>query len=120
MFTARMMGKRRDLRSGFDMTKIKSDGGPSAYYDFSGTWVTLNDAMEWLAVNRWGAYALHLKDAMKACWRFGGKDGTAAGYDARKLIYSGLRLLLMIEGKAAVASELAKLSNDPQFKETPR
>ena len=95
----------------------KSDGGPSGYYDFAGTWVTLNDAMEWLATNRWGAYALHLKDAMKACWRFGGKDGTDHAYDARKLVYSGLRLLVMIGGVKLAREYLLTLLDDPQFKE---
>lgn len=98
-------------------TKVKSDGGPSGYYDFAGSWVTLNDAMEHLAKTRWGAHALHLKDAMKACWRFGGKDGTDHAYDARKLVYSGLRLLVMIGGVKMARDYLQTLLDDPQFKE---
>lgn len=94
---------------------IKSDGGPSTYYDFLSDWVTLNDAMEYLAENRWGKYALHLKDSMKACFRFGSKEGADVAYDAKKLVYSGLRLLVMIQGKAAVHSFLQKLIADPQF-----
>ena len=96
-------------------TKVKSDGGPSTYYDFLPDWVTLNDAMEYLAENRWGKYALHLKDANKACFRFGAKEGAGPEYDAKKLVYSGLRLLVMIIGKAAVHSFLQKLIADPQF-----
>lgn len=98
-------------------TKVKSDGGPSGYYDFAGSWGTLNDAMEHLAKTRWAAHALHLKDAMKACWRFGGKDGTDHAYDARKLVYSGLRLLVMIGGVKMARDYLQTLLDDPQFKE---
>lgn len=94
---------------------IKSDGGPSTYYDFLPDWVTLNDAMEYLAENRWGKYALHLKDSMKACFRFGSKEGADVAYDAKKLVYSGLRLLVMIQGKAKVHAFLLQLANDPQF-----
>lgn len=100
-----------------DTTTIKSDGGPSGYYDFKPEWVTLNDAMEHHATARWGAYALHLKDAMKACWRFGGKDGTDHAYDARKLVYSGMRLLVMIGGVKTARDYLLTLLDDPQFKE---
>ena len=98
-----------------DATKVKSDGGPSTYYDFLPDWVTLNDAMEYLAENRWGKYALHLKDSMKACFRFGSKEGADVAYDAKKLVYSGLRLLVMIQGKYAVQEFLDRLSRDPQF-----
>lgn len=98
-----------------DKQPIKSDGGPSTYYDFKPDWVTLNDAMEYLAEHRWGKYALHLKDSMKACFRFGSKDGADVSYDAKKLVYSGLRLLVMIEGKGKVQQFLAKLAADPQF-----
>ena len=95
--------------------KVKSDGGPSTYYDFLPDWVTLNDAMEYLAEHRWGKYALHLKDANKACFRFGAKEGAGPEYDAKKLVYSGLRLLVMIIGKTEVHSFLQKLIADPQF-----
>lgn len=97
------------------LQKVKSDGGPSTYYDFLPDWVTLNDAMEYLAEHRWGKYALHLKDANKACFRFGAKEGAGPEYDAKKLVYSGLRLLVMITGKAKVHAFLMQLANDPQF-----
>jgi len=48
--------------------------------------------------------------------RFGAKDGTSNAYDARKIIYSGLRLLGMIEGKQAMRQELLSLLDDKQFK----
>lgn len=94
---------------------IKSDGGPSSYYDFKEGWTTLNDMMEYKAIHQWGAYSLHLKDLGKAIFRFGVKVGTAPAYDARKIIYSGLRLLGMIEGKNAIRQELLKLLDDNQF-----
>jgi len=93
----------------------KSDGGPSSYYDFEGDWRTLNDMMECKAVQQWGPYSLHMKDIGKALFRFGAKAGTTMAYDARKIVYSGLRLLMMLEGRNAVAAELARLAKDPQF-----
>lgn len=101
------------------MSKVPSDGGPSSYYDFEAGWVTLNDMMEHLAKTRWLEFSLHLKDAMKACMRFGGKAGTEPAYDARKMVYSGLRLIVMIDGKAAAARYLETLTLDPQFRRDP-
>jgi hypothetical protein len=95
--------------------KATSDGGPSDYYDFQPNWVTLNDCMEWLAVRRWGAYSLHLKDAMKACMRFGYKDTSGPMYDAKKIVYSGLRLIIMAGGVSEVRSFLQQCLEDPQF-----
>lgn len=95
---------------------IKSDGGPSGYYDFPTEWNTWNDLMEHKAINQWGALSLHLKDIGKAFFRIGTKEGTPLQYDARKIIYSGLRLLGMIEGKEFVREELERLLADPQFK----
>lgn len=95
---------------------VESDGGPSSYYDFQPGWVTFNDFMEHKASSQWGGFALHLKDVGKAICRFGVKAGTSNAYDARKIIYSGLRLLGMIEGKESMRMELQKLLDDPQFK----
>lgn len=97
--------------------KAKSNGGPSSYYDFPQGSVTWNDVAEIKAVTQWGAFAYHMKDIGKAIMRFGAKDGTTNAYDARKIIYSGLRLLGMIEGKDAMRKELLALLDDPQFKE---
>lgn len=93
----------------------KSDGGPSSYYDFDPGWNTFNDFMEHKAITQWGGYSLHLKDLMKAGCRFGTKEGTTDAYDARKMIYSALRLLGMIEGHDAMREELEKLLKDKQF-----
>ena len=94
-----------------------SNGGPSSYYDFPhNNWCTLNDLMEYKAQEHWLGYALHLKDVVKASFRFGVKVGADNSYDARKIVYSGLRLLLMIKGRSEVANFLHDLSRDPQFK----
>ena len=93
----------------------KSDGGPSSYYDFDPGWNTFNDFMEAKASLQWKEYSLHLKDIMKAGCRFGVKDGTTDAYDARKMVYSSLRLLGMIEGHNAMREELEKLLKDKQF-----
>ena len=97
-------------------TPTKSNGGPSSYYDFPQGAVTWNDVAEIKAVTQWGAFSYHMKDIGKAIMRFGAKDGTTNAYDARKIIYSGLRLLGMIEGKDAMRKELLALLHDPQFK----
>lgn len=94
----------------------KSDGGPSGYYDLPNGVKTWNDVLEWLAVERWGAFSLHMKDLMKGAFRFGVKEGTSLEYDANKLIYSGCRLLVMVSGKKKVREYLQKLLDDPQFK----
>lgn len=95
---------------------VKSDGGPTSYYDMPQDCKTLNDVLEWLAVERWGKFSLHMKDVFKAGFRFGGKAGTEHEYDANKIIYFGCRLLVMVSGKRKVREYLTKLLNDPQFK----
>lgn len=96
---------------------IKSEGGPSSYYDFPfHLWVTVNDSLEYLAFNVWGPYSVHFKDIFKAGFRWGRKGGTTKEYDAKKIIYSGLRLLGMVAGKEAVYTYLQELIEDKQFK----
>ena len=102
-------------------TPITQDatGGPSLYYDMPyATWVTTNDQMEYLAEHKWGKYAIHLKDIFKGLCRWGDKQGTTPSYDTRKIIYYGLRVLMMLEGKANLQQYLSDLKNDPQFKES--
>ena len=96
---------------------VPPHGGPSKYYDFPfSEWVTSNDQMEYFATNKWLQYSLHLKDVFKACCRWGDKEGTSLEYDARKIVYSGLRLLMMIKGKKVVQEYLKELVEDQQFK----
>ena len=100
-----------------EKTKIKSDGGSSAYYDFPQSWVTLNDMMDYKAEHQWGPLSFHMGNINKATYRFGEKDGTSKVYDINKIIYSGLRCKLMLEDKEAVRKYLQQLLDDPQFQE---
>ena len=96
-------------------TPIKSTGGPSSYYDFPANATTLNDVMEDLAAKRWLGDALHLKDIFKAAWRWGSKEGTTKPYDARKIIYSAARLLMMYAGIEETRKTLQDMLDDKQF-----
>ena len=95
-----------------------SSGGPSAYYDMPyRSWVTTNDQMEYLAENKWGKYAIHLKDIFKGLCRWGDKDGTTVEYDTRKVIYYGCRVLKMVVGTSALRVYLNELLDDKQFQD---
>lgn len=97
-------------------SQTASNGGPTSYYDFGESWTTLNDMMEEKALTQWGAFSLHLKDIGKAIFRFGAKQGIDYAYDARKIVYSGLRLLIMLEGKGEAQAFLKTLTEDRQFR----
>lgn len=90
-------------------------GGPSDYYDFDPGFCTANDVMEHLARDRWLGDALHMKDIFKACFRWGKKSGTSKEYDARKIIYSALRLLQQETGQKETREYLQTLLDDRQF-----
>jgi len=98
------------------MSKIKSDGGPSPYYDFPPEWQTLNDYIEYKSEHQWGADSFHLANIAKAGCRWGDKDGTSKPYDAKKMVYSALRILRRLCGPKIVQEYLAELANDTQFK----
>ena len=100
-----------------DKGKIKSDGGPSSYYDFPAGAITLNDLIEYKSDKQWLGDSFHLSNIVKAAWRWGDKEGTTKEYDARKFIYSGCRLLMKYAGVAAVRKTLQSLLDDPQFQE---
>jgi hypothetical protein len=95
---------------------IKSDGGPSAYFDLCNGG-TLNDELERKGDEQWLGDSFHLGNVVKLAWRWGIKEGTDKAYDANKLIYSGARLLMKYKGVAAVRKALQKLLDDPQFQE---
>lgn len=98
------------------MTKIKSDGGATKYYDMPfNQWITTNDMMEYLAEHKWGKYAIHLKDIFKGLCRWGEKEGTDITYDTRKIIYYGLRVLRMVVGVEKTREYLKDLLKDKQF-----
>ena len=93
-------------------------GGPSPYYDFPfDTFKTTNDMMEFLADKKWGKYGIHLKDIFKGLCRWGDKDGTDLEYDARKIIYYGVRVLRLAVGNKEMRNYLQELLDNPQFKE---
>ncbi len=95
-----------------------SDGGPSSYYDMPfQDWVTLNDQMEYLAQNKWGIYAIHLKDVFKGLGRWGDKSGTTPLYDTKKGIYYFCRVMKMMTGAKGLREYLQSILDDPQFKE---
>lgn len=97
-------------------TKIVSDGGPSKYYDFLSGWKTLNDMMDYKAEKQWKGLSFHMGNVQKAIFRWGNKNGTTVEYDAKKIIYSGCRILLMLTNKATVRKYLQSLLDDEQFK----
>lgn len=96
--------------------KIKSDGGPSSYYDFPDEWQTLNDYIEYKSEHQWGADSFHLANITKAGCRWGDKDGTSKSYDAKKIVYSALRILRRLEGASSVQDFLEDIKQDDQFR----
>lgn len=93
----------------------KPDGGPAEYYDLPPNPVTLNDLLEYKGDKHWLGDSFHLANIVKAAWRWGIKSGTDKSYDARKFIYSGVRLLLKYQGLTETRKTLQKLLDDPQF-----
>lgn len=95
----------------------KSDGGPSGYYDFPTGALTLNDLLEYKGDQDWLGDSFHLANVVKGAWRWGKKGGTTKAYDARKIIYSGARLLLKYTGVEETRKTLQNMLDDPQFQE---
>lgn len=91
------------------------DGGPADYYDLPPNPKTLNDLLEYKGDQHWLGDSFHLSNIVKAAWRWGIKSGTDKSYDARKFIYSGVRLLLKYQGLTETRATLQKLLDDPQF-----
>ena len=99
------------------MSKPNSDGGPSDYYNFPKSWTTFNDFIEYKSETQWRGFSFHLGNIGKALCRWGDKDGTSIEYDAKKIIYSGVRVLRMIVGTERTRDYLQRLLDDPQFKD---
>lgn len=91
------------------------DGGPAEYYDLPPNPKTLNDLLEYKGDKHWLGDSFHLANIVKAAWRWGIKSGVDKSYDARKFIYSGVRLLLKYQGLEETRATLQKLLDDPQF-----
>lgn len=107
---------RSQLKALGESMKINSDGGPSNYYDFQPDWITWNDLADYKSKAQWKEHSFHLGNIGKAIFRWGEKNGTTKTYDAKKIVYSALRVLLMLEGKKAVKDYLELLLKDEQFK----
>ena len=101
------------------VVNTKPDGGPAGYYDppFK-DWTTVNDMIDYLSQKQWGWRSYIFKDILKACFRFGEKEGTTEAYDAKKIIYYGVRLLMSVTDKATTRKYLQQLLDDKQFKES--
>ena len=97
-------------------TKVISDGGPSDYYDWPSYWNTLNDFIEYKSEHQWGKFSFHWGNVIKALTRWGDKEGTTEVYDAKKIIYSGVRVLKMLVGVEKTREYLQSLLDDAQFK----
>lgn len=94
---------------------LKPDGGPAEYYDLPPNPKTLNDLLEYKGDKHWLGDSFHLSNIVKAAWRWGIKSGVDKAYDARKFIYSGVRLLLKYQGLEETRATLQKMLDDPQF-----
>lgn len=107
---------QKDSKNDTSEEGVLSDGGPSAYYDFLPEWVTFNDWGDYKAKTQWLEHSFHLGNIGKVLNRWGNKAGTTKLYDTKKIIYSGLRVMVMLEGKEKAREYLEKLLNDNQFK----
>jgi hypothetical protein len=94
--------------------KIKSDGGPSGYFDLRNGG-TLNNELEYKGDTQWLGDSFHLGNVVKLAWRWGIKSGTDKSYDANKLMYSGARLYMKYAGVAKLRKALQKMLDDQQF-----
>jgi len=95
---------------------IESDGGPASYYDYPEDWNTQNDYIETKSKYQWKEHSFHLGNISKAITRWGDKGGTTIEYDAKKIIYSACRVLMIIVGVNKMRSYLEELLDDKQFK----
>lgn len=90
-----------------------------SYYNFPfKDWTTVNDMIDYMSQKQWGWRSYIFKDIVKACFRFGQKEGTTEVYDAEKIIYYGARLLMSVTDKATTRKYLQQLLDDKQFKES--
>lgn len=69
------------------MSKIKSDGGSTNYYDVPEGTKDLGDLVEYKNMN------FNVGNIFKAAYRLGEKEGTDKSYDLKKIIYFAQREL---------------------------
>ena len=99
-------------------TPTTKTGGPAKYYDYPfKNWVTVNDMIDYLSQKQWGWRSYIFKDILKACFRWGQKEGTTEIYDAEKIVYYGVRLLLSVSDIKSVREYLQTILDDEQFKD---
>lgn len=72
------------------MSKVKSDGGSTSYYDIPEGAKDLGDLVEYKDMN------FNIGNIFKAAYRLGEKDGTDKVYDLNKIIYFAQRELKRI------------------------
>ena len=100
-------------------TEQTAEAKVGSYYNFPfKDWSTVNDMVDYLSQKQWGWRSYIFKDIIKACFRFGEKEGTTEAYDAKKIIYYGARLLMSVTDKDTTRKYLQQLLDDKQFKES--
>ena len=67
------------------MTKIKSDGGSSDYYNIPEGSRDIQDLIDYKNMR------FSIGNIFKACYRYGEKDGTSQLYDLNKIIFFAQR-----------------------------
>ena len=98
--------------------EVTTETKVGSYYNFPfKDWSTVNDMIDYMSQKQWGWRSYIFKDIIKACFRFGEKEGTTEAYDAKKTIYYGCRLLMSVTDKATTRKYLQQLLDDKQFKE---
>ena len=99
--------------------EVTTETKVGSYYNFPfKDWSTVNDMIDYMSKKQWGWRSYIFKDILKACFRFGEKEGTTEAYDAKKIIYYGARLLMSVTDKATTRKYLQQLLDDKQFKES--
>ena len=98
---------------------MKTEVKIGSYYNFPfQKFTTVNDMLDYMSQKQWGWRSYIFKDIVKACFRFGQKEGTTEVYDAEKIIYYGVRLLMSVSDKTTALNYLQQLLDDKQFKES--
>lgn len=89
------------------MSKVKSDGGSTSYYELPEDAKELNDLIEHKEMN------FALGNIFKACYRLGEKEGNDLLYDLNKMVYFANRLINKEKKRQARMS--AQLKRNDEF-----
>lgn len=82
---------------------MKSDGGPTSYYELPEGARELNDLIEYKQMS------FALGNIFKACYRYGEKDSASRLYDARKMKLFAERLIAIEERDGRLLAEAVQL-----------